>query len=59
MDWSYILSRTFIKCLSQEAKDALQEYTVEAVQKFKSYNFTWLPCSFLGLSTQTCMFGIS
>ena len=37
MDWSYILARTYIyKLLSQQAKDALQKYNVEAIQKFKA-----------------------
>ena len=36
MDWSYILARTYIQTLSQEAKDALQKYNVEAIQKFKA-----------------------
>ena len=36
MDWSYLLARTFYKVLSQEAKDALQKYNMESIQKFKS-----------------------
>ena len=36
MDWPYILARTYIQTLSQEAKDALQKYNVEAIQKFKT-----------------------
>ena len=37
MDWSYIFARTYIyKLLSQVAKDSLQKYNVEAIQKFKA-----------------------
>ena len=36
MDWSYILPGHIYKHLSQEAKDALQKYNVEAIQKFKA-----------------------
>ena len=37
MDWFYIFARIYIyKLLSQEAKDALQKYNVEAIQKFKA-----------------------
>ena len=36
MDWSYLLARPYLQTLSQEAKDALQKYNVEAIQKFKS-----------------------
>ena len=36
MDWSYLLAGHIYKLLSQEARDALQKYSVEAIQKFKS-----------------------
>ena len=36
MDWSYIFASTYIQTLSQEAKDALQQYNVEVIQKFKA-----------------------
>ena len=36
MDWSYILASTYIQTLSQEAKDALQQYNVEAIPKFEA-----------------------
>ena len=36
MDWSFLLPGHIYKLLIQEAKDALQKYNVEAIQKFKS-----------------------
>ena len=37
MDWSYIFARIYIyNLLNQEAKDALQKYNVEAIQKLKA-----------------------
>ena len=36
MAWSSLLDRNIYKLLSQEAKDGLQKYNVEAIQKFKS-----------------------
>ena len=36
MDWFYLLARTYLQTLSQETKDALQKYNVEAIRKFKS-----------------------
>ena len=36
MDWTYLLTTSCLQALSQEAKDAFQEYNVEAIEKFKS-----------------------
>ena len=35
MDWSYILARIYLQTFESTSNDALQNYNVEAIQKFK------------------------